>query len=366
MKLLLVTFDPPENVGGVEGRANGYVKELRRRGHFVVLEGLAPGYSLELDPSGDEVAVRQPSDAKSFPNVLRNTIRLCDEKSIDSVFMLSGALTLFGIAMLTYCKATRRRSTVLFYGKDILQARRTNLGKLLLTLSQRLADRIVVNSRYTSSLLPRRVLAKTSILYPSVDTTLSRRGTNTSTRGSFPTVLFVGRLVKRKGMADLIDAFRLVLNMRPTAQLEIVGDGPEKSYLERIVADLGLAKNVTFYGTLRGDELSERYVNCDVFAMTPRTLPDDVEGFGTVFLEAGLFGKASVGTVSGGVPEAVIDGKTGILALQGDVTGIARALTTLLSDGGLRNELGKNARTRVTSQFTFERGVDQLLRVLAS
>jgi phosphatidylinositol alpha-1,6-mannosyltransferase len=165
-------------------------------------------------------------------------------------------------------------------------------------------------------------------------------------------------------MADLLDAFRLVLNDFPDAQLEIVGDGPEKGQLERLVADLGLVGSVIFFGSLRGDPLSERYRNCDVFAMPSRTLKDDVEGFGTVFLEAGLFGKPSIGTFSGGIPEAVIDGETGILVSEGDVRGLAQALRRLMSDEALRSELGSNARDRVLARFTVQKAAEQLAAIL--
>jgi glycosyltransferase involved in cell wall biosynthesis len=180
-----------------------------------------------------------------------------------------------------------------------------------------------------------------------------------------PTILFVGRLVKRKGVADLIDAFKLLLSDLPDARLEIVGDGPEKPVLERLVADLGLKDNVTFTGSLRGGALYERFRNCDVFAMPSKTMADDVEGFGTVFLEAGLFGKPSVGTFSGGIPEAVVDETTGLLVSEGSVSELASALKRILQDPALGRELGLNARKRVLAEFTWEKTTRQLTEILS-
>lgn len=165
-------------------------------------------------------------------------------------------------------------------------------------------------------------------------------------------------------MADLIDAFKLLLTEFPDARLEIVGDGPEKTRLEKLVVDLGLVSCVIFAGSLRGDALYERYRDCDVFAMPSKTLEDDVEGFGTVFLEAGLFGKPSVGTFSGGIPEAVLDGETGILSREGEVRELVDALKKLLSNERLRSELGRNAQKRVLAEFTFDKGVEKLIRIL--
>jgi phosphatidylinositol alpha-1,6-mannosyltransferase len=140
----------------------------------------------------------------------------------------------------------------------------------------------------------------------------------------------------------------------PNARLEIVGDGPERPRLVDLVTRLDLADHVTFYGSLRGDALYERYRECDFVAMPSRTMKDDVEGFGTVFLEAGLMGRPSVGTYSGGIPEAVTDKITGLLVKEGDVNELALALRTLLSDEDLRARLGANARARVLRDFTWE------------
>jgi phosphatidylinositol alpha-1,6-mannosyltransferase len=146
--------------------------------------------------------------------------------------------------------------------------------------------------------------------------------------------------------------------------LEIVGDGPERTKLERLVADLGLEEKITFFGGLRGDALHDRYRLCNVFVMPSKTMKDDVEGFGTVFLEAGLAGKPSVGTRSGGIPEAILDGETGILVEEGDVQELASAIKRILADANLGLRLGVGARTRVLSEFTWEKSADCLKGML--
>jgi len=122
---------------------------------------------------------------------------------------------------------------------------------------------------------------------------------------------------------------------------------------------------VTFFGSLRGTPLVERYQLCDVFAMPSRTLKDDVEGFGTVFLEAGLFGKPCVGTYSGGIPDAILDGETGLLVKEGDQKQLANALRTILTDKALATRLGACARERVLSQFTWAETTGQLVQIVS-
>jgi glycosyltransferase involved in cell wall biosynthesis len=92
--------------------------------------------------------------------------------------------------------------------------------------------------------------------------------------------------------------------------------------------------------------------------MPSKTGKNDAEGFGTVFLEAGLLGKPSVGTTSGGIREAIVDHKTGIIVPEQDVESLREALTELLSNESERRALGRNAREFVISLFTWEACTD--------
>ena len=359
-----MTFDPPQNIGGVEGRVQGYLTQLMKRGDFVEVEAFAPGYRFTKEGFHGSRLHKCPSETRSIIRSFRYTLRLISLDSIDSVFLLSGGITIFGNMLLLYCRMRRKRTAILLYGKDILQARKGRLGKVLLFTSQLLTNRIVTNSRFTASLLPRYFQREIALLYPSVDPGIQRPvSAKVSSRSGM--ILFVGRLVKRKGVDDLISAFHLLLSDNPTARLEIVGDGPERMNLEKLVADLGLGQRVTFLGSLKGRALNEKYLECDVFVMPSRTMKDDVEGFGTVFLEAGLAGKPSVGTNSGGIPEAVIDGETGILVPEADINELASALKRVLADGALGRKLGENARRRVLAEFTWEETTRRLVKIMS-
>ena len=363
MRLLIITFDPPENVGGIEGRAAGYTRELLAKGHSVIVASFANRHSFSEEPFYGTGLLRYPSRPRHLPSVLIRLTRRIRTTSVDRVFFLSGSITLFGVLLLLYCRASHRNSVSFYYGKDILQARQTATGRLLLSVSLNIADSIATNSRFTASLLPANVQRKCNVLYPSASFPSAYRS-HTVTKDSKKRVLFVGRLVRRKGVGDLIEAFELVRKDIPGSILEIVGSGEDKERLQRLVTEKGLGDDVLFYGTLRGEALYERYRSCKVFAMPSKTLADDVEGFGTVFLEAGSFGKPSVGTLSGGIPEAVLDGVTGLLVREGDVDGLALALKEILTDEGLARRLGENARIRVVEEFSWSRGTDTLISIL--
>jgi len=362
--VLLVTFDPPSNVGGIEGRVEGYVKELPKRGIRADVLALSPDYKSRI---GALWGARQYELSSKPTRALRSlmaTERILQNRNLDSVFLISGAITLYGNALLAESRLMHRRTAVLFYGKDILQARRGLLGRIMMRLSILLSNAVFTNSRFTASLLPSLARKKQRELYPSVDPRLSSEGLQDL--GTRNRILFVGRLIKRKGADDLIDAFRLISEDFPDWSLDIVGDGSERKRLERLVADLGLGMRVEFFGSLTGKALHDRYRLCDIVVMPSKRLSDDVEGFGTVFLEAGVFGKPSVGTFSGGIPESIVSGETGFLVREGDAKQLGKALKNLLSDPDLRSRMGRKARERVLKDFTWERSTRRLEEGLSS
>ena len=363
-RILLVTFDPPSNIGGIEGRVEGYVKELSRRGGRAEVLALAPEYKSGISMFWGARLYELSSRPAQVLRSLLATERILVNRKLDSVFLISGAITLYGNALLAESRLMRRKTAVLFYGKDILQARRGLLGRMMMLASIVLSNTVFTNSRFTASLLPPFAGRKQRVLYPSVDPRLGSAGLSGQRAGH--RILFVGRLVKRKGADDLIDAFQLVSKDFPDWRLEIVGDGPERRRLERLVADLGLGGRVEFFGSLRGRALYDRYGLCDVVAMPSKRLRDDVEGFGTVFLEAGIFGKPSVGTFSGGIPESIVDGETGMLVREGDARQLGRALESLLSDPELRSKMGRKARERVLRDFTWQQSAARLEEGLSS
>jgi phosphatidylinositol alpha-1,6-mannosyltransferase len=103
---------------------------------------------------------------------------------------------------------------------------------------------------------------------------------------------------------------------------------------------------------------------CDVFAMTPQSLGPDVEGFGIVYLEAGLFGRPAIGSRSGGVTDAVRHEETGLLVDPGDAPGLAAAIRRLRDDPDLAERLGSRGRERVLGEFGWSRQARPLIEDL--
>jgi len=173
-------------------------------------------------------------------------------------------------------------------------------------------------------------------------------------------LVFVGRLVEKKGVSDLLDALSLLADrhLRPT--LAIVGNGPLRESLEAVASARGLA--VEFLGHLTPDAVAEVLRESKVFVAPSRTAPDgDAEGFGMVYLEAALAGIPAIAYRHGGVPEAVIDGVTGLLAEEGDVEALAASIETLLTDPEARAEMGRAAEARVRAEFDIRSRTEDLV-----
>lgn len=170
-------------------------------------------------------------------------------------------------------------------------------------------------------------------------------------------ILSVGRLVKRKGFDRVIEALPILAKDFPDVVFVLVGDGPDRERLERLVAERGAADRVVIL--LQCDEtmVMKYYHACDVFAMPSRYIRErgDVEGFGIVFLEANACGKPVVGGNSGGVPDAVVHGETGCLCDPNDPAALADTFKRLLSDPALCARLGRQGRERVYREFALEK-----------
>ena len=172
-------------------------------------------------------------------------------------------------------------------------------------------------------------------------------------------VLFVGRLVEKKGCEYAIRAMALVQKKVPEAQLEIIGDGPLRAELEALAAQLGV--RVVFRGTQPPREvqrrMSEAWILCNP-SVTAKT--GDMEGFGMVFAEAQGLGTPVVSTLHGPIPEAIHDGHTGFLCPERASEPLAQAMLRLLADPNLWGQMSENAVAWVRGNFDIDRQTAKL------
>jgi phosphatidylinositol alpha-1,6-mannosyltransferase len=169
-------------------------------------------------------------------------------------------------------------------------------------------------------------------------------------------IVSVGRLVHRKGQDHLIEAMPAILKSEKDAHLLLVGEGPYRKYLEDRVAKLSLSDNVTFIGRIQYGELPKYICVGDIFAMPSRSRLAglEVEGLGIVYLEASACGLPVIAGSSGGAPDAVLEGKTGVVVDGTNDVEIAAAALILLGDEKLRKAMGSAGRAWIIDKWRWD------------
>ena len=168
-------------------------------------------------------------------------------------------------------------------------------------------------------------------------------------------VLFVGRLIENKGCDYLLRAMRLVQRSRPECRLVIIGDGPLRRQLEQAARSIPV-KNVTFLGTQAPGVVRYWMSRARVFSVPSVTVDSGAsEAFGMAFAEAQAMGLPVASFATGGVPEAVIHGATGLLAPERDIAALAHNITLLLSDGSMWQRFSEAGQRRVRELFDLRR-----------
>jgi glycogen(starch) synthase len=168
-----------------------------------------------------------------------------------------------------------------------------------------------------------------------------------------PLLLSLGRLIEGKGVDTALSALALLHSPFPRLRLRIAGDGPARMSLEQQARTLGIATAVEFCGWVGPAE-----VPALLNAATMVVIPSRVfEGQTLVALQAAQMARPVVATRSGGLPEAVLDGQTGIVIEKDDPRALAEAIARLLREPALAQRLGQTARRRVVTEFTLERHI---------
>ena len=222
------------------------------------------------------------------------------------------------------------------------------------------ASWIAANSRHTKSLLEawRIPSGRVKIVLPPISEEAIMESAvlepNVRKKDDGLNLVTVCRLVKGKGIDIVLRALKILAERGIPYGYVIGGEGPEKRFLEELVDELGLGGRVHFQGSVVGEEKWRLLRNGDVFVMPSRldsTIPWQ-EGFGIAFVEAAAFGVPAVGSRSGGIPDAVVDGETGILVAEESPLDLADALTFLYRKPDIKKEMGRAARERARREFS--------------
>ena len=177
-------------------------------------------------------------------------------------------------------------------------------------------------------------------------------------------ILTVARLVEVKGLEYSIAAVAKAISEYPEIQYQIVGDGPLLGRLRQLVSQLGIKGHVQFLGGRTQDEVIELYAGAHLFVLASVVGADGAEeGHGTVLTEAKATGLPVISSRVGGIPENVLDGKSGFLVPQRDVEALTDKLSHLIEHPQLCAAMGRAGRKHVEENLDIQRLNDRLVQV---
>ena len=182
-----------------------------------------------------------------------------------------------------------------------------------------------------------------------------------------PSIVAIGRVIVKKGFANLIRACALLVERGKSFRCEIVGEGPLENQLRAQIEQLRLQEFVQLPGPKPQHELRARLANASVFVLPSVPEPEGgMDNLPTVIMEAMATGLPVVSTRVGGIPEMVIDNQTGFLVQPEDAVALAGAIEKVTNDRSLGQTLGRAGYERAQKLFSIEKNVRELCALLSS
>lgn len=369
---LVVTNDFGPRSGGIETFIHGLLAQASKnqQRNFVVLTS-------RQTPQDEVVKFDQQMWEENRIKVIRDsakvllpTQRLAKVatdlfKAHDCENVIFGASAPLGLLAKSLRKAGAKHIVALTHGHEVWWARMPLFSAALRRIGAQ-ADQMTYLGEFTRGAVANALLredhSKLVHLPPGVDIsrfTPAAKSVELQKKWGIedvPVIVSIGRLVARKGSDQLIKAMPEVLKQFPKSKLLLVGTGNYQKRLKRLVQNLKVEESVIFTGRVDHDLLPDYFRLGDIFAAPCRSRYGglEVEGLGIVYLEASACGVPVIAGKSGGAPDAVLDGKTGLLVNGRDHREVSAALIKLLSDQPLRQKMGADGRVWMEQLWSWE------------
>jgi glycosyltransferase involved in cell wall biosynthesis len=250
----------------------------------------------------------------------------------------------------------RRPILVTLHGSDIFQAAHMWPGSWLTCRVLRGCDHIIAVSQALAEATTQIGIPRASITVVPDGVDLTHFTSSSSDRQE-PLILYVGSLIKRKGVVYLLEAMASIVRAYPSCRLVIVGGGPERPSLENVASNLDLNEQVTFAGSQTPDQVLNWMQRAKLFV-----LPSVEEGLGVVLLEALACGIPIVASHVGGIPE-VVTPDVGVLVPPADANSLAEAIGQLLGDDHQWAQMSANARARAENHYDWHQIAAQFITI---
>jgi phosphatidylinositol alpha-1,6-mannosyltransferase len=364
-KVLFVTNDFGPRAGGIETFIIGLIE--RRAFASTIVYTSAQANSQEYDQMWEKkYGVKVIRDFSRIllptPRVARRISALIKAEGISVAAF--GAAAPLGLLAHSMKRSGIVRIVALTHGHEVWWAKVFPFNLLLRRIGTGV-DSLTYLGEYTRQMISRPLTqsAKSAMIKiaPGIDTDHFSPRNSANLRQSLQlsqkkVIVCVARLVHRKGQDKLIDAMPSILESISNAHLLIVGQGPYQSKLVKRVKKLGLEESVTFVGRINYEKLPEYICVGDLFAMPSRSRFGglEVEGLGIAYLEASACGLPVIAGSSGGAPDAVVDGKSGVVVNGTDITAIAKTVIKFLRDPEGSQQMGQFGRKWVVEKWRWE------------
>jgi phosphatidylinositol alpha-1,6-mannosyltransferase len=382
---MLITQDFPPKIGGIEVYSYQLANEWKKQGKEVIVVTVSQKNQAEQEARFDKML---PYKVIRFdvanPILLgqklkKNLASLINEHQVNCVFHSQWQTAKTSIAL--KIQGLLSHVFVAVHGRELLFNPYASVPFMAGYYSAKMrkvfnnCDQVFSNSRYVAALLndlglsvePR---AKTTVTglgvneqdFPLISKSeaLSEVGIDASLINT-PVILSITRIIHRKGADLVLHALAKFAEKHPDTPFFFIigGEGPFEKVLKKLTKKLNLSDKVAFVGPYQYDQLYKVFRASDIFVMPSRSDVMDIEGYGIVFLEAAICGLPSIGSHSGGIPDAVEQDTCGYLIEEANVDELAEKIEYLIINKKARKTMGDNAKKRA-DEMTWERVADKI------
>ncbi len=355
-------------IGGIESLMTGMAEAMAKRGIEVLV--LADGKAHESDHK-QKYKIKRFTGWKPLRRLAKAKYlkKICDSNNVKAIYADSWK-------SVEYLKKHRNKILVLAHGTEIPKQYWAIMLDLLRFKKNRIINsykkvyKILANSSYTKELMQASLKIDTKlikIIHPGIDvyndfiTEEDKKNVANIIGKNSPVITTLARVEERKGHRFILNALPVIKEKFPNVLYLIAGKGPYLETIRKITKKMNLEKNVKFLGWITEPEKSLILKQSDLFAMTPTTVGESVEGFGMVYIDASFHGIASIGSDNGGVSDAIVDNETGIICESGNQNMITEKILHLLENKKLRESMGANGKLRAKEKYAWDKKIIEYL-----
>ena len=374
-KTLFVTNDFGPRAGGIESFIIGLIEHLPFGSTTVYTSAQGDTHAYDatwLEKYGVRVIRDRAKILLPTPRITGDIVRLIQAEAIETVA--------FGAAAPLALMASRLRGAgvgriiALTHGHEVWWSKVFPFTRAMRRIGSSV-DVLTYLGEFTrtaiaGALAPKSAGAMVKIA-PGIDTEHFAPIDSTSLRESLglsqkKVIVSVGRLVHRKGQDRLIESMRAIVQEVPTAHLLLIGEGPYREHLQALVRKYALDDHISFIGRIQYADLPQYICLGEIFAMPSRSrfFGLEVEGLGIVYLEASACGLPVIAGASGGAPDALIDGTTGVVVDGLDSAAIAVAAINLLNNPAQARLMGQAGRRWIVEKWRWQIWADAFKKLI--